>query len=51
MDIKDIAILALVALWVAAAAVYAVRQKRKGKSLSCGGDCSKCAGCSRINKN
>lgn len=39
----------IVLLLVAVAAVLAIRQmikdKKAGKSLSCGGDCSRCAGC------
>lgn len=40
---------AIVLLLVACAAVLAIRQiirdKKAGKSISCGGDCSRCAGC------
>ncbi len=39
----------IVLLLVADAAALAIRQmmkdKKAGKSLSCGGDCSRCAGC------
>lgn len=40
---------AIVLLLVADAAALAIRQmikdKKAGKSISCGGDCSRCAGC------
>ncbi|MDE7359165.1 MAG: FeoB-associated Cys-rich membrane protein [Lachnospiraceae bacterium] len=40
---------AIVLLLVAGAAALAIRQiikdKRAGKSISCGGDCSRCGGC------
>ncbi|MDE5937564.1 MAG: FeoB-associated Cys-rich membrane protein [Lachnospiraceae bacterium] len=40
---------AIVLLLVAGATVLAIRQiiknKRAGKSISCGGDCSRCGGC------
>ncbi len=39
----------IVLLLVAGAAMLAIRRmikdKKEGKSLSCGGDCSRCAGC------
>lgn len=39
----------IVLLLVAGAAALAIRQmmkdKKAGRSLSCGGDCSRCAGC------
>ncbi len=39
----------IVLLLVAGVAALAIRQmvkdKKAGKSLSCGGDCSRCAGC------
>ena len=39
----------IVLLLVAGAAILAIRQmikdKKAGKSFSCGGDCSRCAGC------
>lgn len=40
---------AIVLLLVAGAAALAIRQiikdKKAGKSISCGGDCSRCGGC------
>ncbi len=47
MDISDFIVIALLAVWVIIAAVYMVRRKKKGKSITCGGDCANCAGCSK----
>lgn len=45
----------IVLLLVAVAAALAIRQmikdKKAGKSLSCGGDCSRCAGCQSNQKS
>lgn len=40
----DILLIVLIAAAVAAAVVSMIRMKRKGKSVSCGGDCSRCSG-------
>ncbi len=44
----------IVLLLVAGAAALAIRQmikdKKAGKSLSCGGDCSRCGGCQSNHK-
>lgn len=44
----------IVLLLVAGAAALAIRQmikdKKAGKSLSCGGDCSRCEGCQSNHK-
>lgn len=44
----------IVLLLVACAAALAIRQmikdKKAGKSISCGGDCSRCGGCPPVRK-
>lgn len=54
MSILDYIILGIIAVWFILAAVYIVRQKKRGKSC-CGGGCGsscncKCSGC-KSNKN
>lgn len=39
----DLVILTVVGLWVLYALLDLLRRKKQGKSLSCGGDCSRCA--------
>ncbi|MDD6275400.1 MAG: FeoB-associated Cys-rich membrane protein [Clostridia bacterium] len=36
-------VLIILAVWLVAAVIWIYRQKKKGKSVSCGGDCSKCS--------
>lgn len=44
-------VLIILAVWLVVAVVWMCRQKKKGKSISCGGDCSKCAApCSQKDK-
>lgn len=34
---------------IIAVVIYSmIKRKKEGKSLSCGGDCSKCKGCSKL---
>lgn len=45
-------VLLILAAWLVAALVWIYRSKKKGKSISCGGDCSKCAAkCNNVNRN
>ncbi len=50
MNLGDIIVIAILAVWVVISAVYMVRRKKKGKSISCGGDCANCAGCQNVKK-
>ncbi len=45
MNTGDFIVIALLAVWVIIAAVYMVRRKKKGKSITCCGDCASCSSC------
>lgn len=52
MRLADILLLALVAGLVIAAVCAMRQRKKRGKHISCGGDCSHCAmGCGRKQEN
>lgn len=40
-----IIVIALLLLWAVLAVIYMVKRKKKGKNLTCSGDCSRCSGC------
>lgn len=45
MNTQDIIIIAILVLWAGTSVIYMIHRKKKGKNITCGGDCSKCAGC------
>lgn len=42
MTILDCAILAVILLWLISAVYYIIRQRKAGRSVSCGSGCSGC---------
>ncbi|MGM9563537.1 MAG: FeoB-associated Cys-rich membrane protein [Faecousia sp.] len=49
MGWADIAVLALVAVWLAATILWLLHRKKTGKS-GCSGCCADCSGCSKSRK-
>lgn len=43
MSIADIVIICILAVAVAAATVFIVRRRKKGKCIGCSGNCAACA--------
>lgn len=49
MNILDIIIIAVLFFWAIASIIYMIKRKKSGKNITCGGDCSKCAGSCKKN--
>lgn len=45
MTILDYVLTVGISLWLIAAVCYIIRQKKAGRSVSCGGNCGSCSGC------
>ena len=44
MNLVSILLAAILAVWIGMTIRGVIRDKKQGKSLSCGGDCSHCGG-------
>ncbi len=50
MNNGDYIVIAILTIWAIVSVIYMVRRKKKGKSITCSGDCANCAGCKNIKK-
>lgn len=47
MHLLDYIVVSIILIWLISAVCYIIRQKKLGRSVSCGGSCANCAGCQK----